>query len=89
MILVKSYEIAERDRKSHFLIRVEGIEAGRVFETGNDQGKTEGIQTGLQQLQIIREASKLSLLFQRNFLELRSYYGSERHEQSPAKMMEI
>lgn len=80
VILVKSCEIAERDRKSHLVISIEGIEPHRIFEPGNDQSKTQRIEPRFQKLQIIRDVSKLSLLFQRNLLELRNNYGSERHE---------
>src|ERR1700730_15549450 len=66
MIFVKFDEIAERDRKFHLLIGIEGIESNRIFETSNDQSKTEGIKARLQKLQIIRETRELSLLFQSN-----------------------
>jgi len=84
MIVVKAYEIAERDRKSHLLIGIEGIEPDRIFETSNDQSKTERIKARLQKLQIIRETRELSLLFERNLFELRSNRGYERHEGVPA-----
>ena len=50
VIFVKLYEVAERDRKFHFLVGIERIESDRILETSNDQSKTEGIKARLQKL---------------------------------------
>ena len=66
MIFVEPDEVAKCNRKSHFLIRIERIKTNRIFEASNDQGKTEGIKSRLQQLQIIRETREFTLLFHSN-----------------------
>jgi hypothetical protein len=44
MVFVKPYEIAERDRKFHLVVGVEGIESDRILETSNDQSETQRIK---------------------------------------------
>jgi hypothetical protein len=55
----KADEIAELDRKSHLLIRVEGTEPDRVLKPSDDQSKTERIKTRLQ----MRNSNKLRLAY--------------------------
>src|ERR1700761_3273530 len=75
--LVQLDEVSEGDREA--FDGVERIVAETVFEAGNDQGETQGVQAGMEKLQIVRQRNQLAALFARNVRE-QSFYGlSHRH----------
>lgn len=65
-ILVDLYEILEGDRKLDILGCVEGIDAKLVFETSNNSGKAERVETGLEQHQVVRQWRQFLILFLRD-----------------------
>jgi hypothetical protein len=70
MILVELDEIAERHGKFDVFVGIERIEADRIFEARYDQRETQGVEPGVEQLQIVRQASQFAALFLGNLLEL-------------------
>jgi hypothetical protein len=72
-VLVDLYEILEGDRKLDILRYGERIEAKLVFEPSNNHSKTERVEAGLEQHQIIRQWRQLLILLFGHRFELRSY----------------
>src|SRR5579863_2761010 len=75
--LVQLDEVSECDRES--FDGIEGIVAESVFQAGNDQGETQGIQASMEKLEIIRQRNQLAVLLACNIREQVFYGLSHRH----------
>src|SRR5580698_5146012 len=78
-VFVELDEITEGDRKLDRLTRVEGIDTQGVLQPRHDDGETERVETGLDELQLIRQRRESALLLDGDLLELRRDRGPHRH----------
>src|SRR5258708_9605855 len=61
-IFVGLHEVAERDRKGDIVGCGERVHAQLIFQPGDENREAERIETGVQQIQVIRQGSKLHAL---------------------------
>jgi hypothetical protein len=68
-MFVEPDEIADCLRKPYVLDRVEGVDAQRVVEPGDNDRKTERIESSIEQAQIVTQRRQLLGLLFRDVVE--------------------
>src|SRR5262249_32227191 len=69
-IFVDPYEVAQGHRKDDLVGRREGVEAERVFEPRDEDGKAQRVEPRIQQHELVGEGRRLDFLLLRHLREL-------------------
>src|SRR6516162_2507546 len=72
-IFVGLHEIAERNRESDVVGCGERIDAERILEPDDQNGKAQRIEPGIEQNEVIRQRRKLCILLGRDARDLGGY----------------
>src|SRR5579862_8135687 len=83
VVFVQLDEVAERDGKSDRFGRIEGVKAERILQPCHDEREAQGIQSRLQQPQIVRQRRELAVLLLCDLLKMRRDGGAQRHLSTP------